>query len=84
MAYGCVPVVSALPCFADYVKDRVNGVVFSHHGVSGVQNLTRELLRLVQAPAEVATLALAAVQKSREYELGGVASLYLADFGSLC
>jgi glycosyltransferase involved in cell wall biosynthesis len=83
MAHGCVPVVSALGCFQDYIEDRVNGAIFDHEGRQPEQYLARELAALVGDPARVATLSAAAELKSREYELGRVAELYLADFASL-
>jgi len=32
MAWGCVPIVSDLACFRDFVHHRANGVVFDHRG----------------------------------------------------
>jgi len=30
MSYGCIPVVSDLNCFKDFIKNKKNGLVFNH------------------------------------------------------
>jgi glycosyltransferase involved in cell wall biosynthesis len=43
MAHGCVPVVSALDCFLDFLVPSVNGMVFDHRSPEGAALLGRAL-----------------------------------------
>ena len=83
MAHGCVPVVSSLECFTEYVEDRINGIVFEHEGSRPEQNLARELMGLLSEPARVAEISRAAQLTSCDYALDRIVALYLADFSSL-
>jgi glycosyltransferase involved in cell wall biosynthesis len=84
MANGCVPLVSNLDCFRDYIQDGTNGFVFDHRHGDPVQNLaTRvtDLLRLSEA--NLARIAEVARDVTREFAVETVAEKYLDDFASL-
>ena len=83
MAHGCVPVVSSLECFKEYIKEGVNGVTFNHEGFHPEHNLAKELMALTGNPARIVTISAAAAQICRDYELDRIAAMYLADFASL-
>ena len=83
MAAGCVPVVSALGCFADFVRDGENGVVFNHRAADPVAELSRALLNLVNSPGRQAQLREAAWTTARSYTLPKIANQLIADFRSI-
>ena len=47
MAWGCVPIVSDLVCFKDFIKDGYNGLIFDHrgHGPEGILKTAIERLQ---------------------------------------
>ena len=48
MANGCVPLVSKLDCFRDYVSDGMTGFVFDHRGPEPEKNLAKRLTTVLQ------------------------------------
>ena len=49
MANGCVPLVSSLDCFRDYIQDGMNGFVFDHRHGDPIQNLATQMTDLLAA-----------------------------------
>jgi glycogen synthase len=47
MAYGCVPIVSDLECFKDFITNRKNGLVFNHRQ-NAAHNLSLSLKHLME------------------------------------
>ncbi|MBA3962734.1 MAG: glycosyltransferase family 4 protein [Chthoniobacterales bacterium] len=84
MASGCAPIVSALACFRDYVKDDANGFVFDHRTPEPAQSLAARLAQILQLPEEeLAPIGQAARATATEFSVENVAPRYLADFESL-
>jgi glycosyltransferase involved in cell wall biosynthesis len=84
MANGCVPLVSALPVFRDYIEDGVNGFVFDHRGECGADNLLAKLNELLSLDRQARNkMADAARAKAAEFALEPVAQRYLDDFATL-
>lgn len=83
MAQGCVPIVSALDCFADFVSDGVNGLVFDHHASDPVAALHEEIARLCSDPALRERLALRAMEVRHSHSLGGIAEKFLHLFSGI-
>jgi glycosyltransferase involved in cell wall biosynthesis len=84
MANGCIPIVSGLSCFTDYIRDGATGFVFDHRTANPEQTLTRRLDELLRKPAaELARVAAAGQAKAAEFAAGPVADQYLSDFESL-
>lgn len=84
MAEGCVPVVSNLACFRDYITDKVNGFVFDHRAPAPAENLAARLKEMLEfSPDKLAALRVAAHATAEEFDVAGVAPRYLEDFASL-
>jgi glycosyltransferase involved in cell wall biosynthesis len=83
MAGGCVPVVSALGCFGDFVRTNENGVIFNHRAANPGAELANELLTLIRSPELRERLSAAAWHTARGYTLPAVAERYIADFRSV-
>jgi glycosyltransferase involved in cell wall biosynthesis len=84
MANGCVPLVSSLSCFDDYIDDGVTGFVFDHRGDRQENALTDRLAYLLRLGRnELLKIGDAARAKAAEFALEPVAQRYLDDFASL-
>jgi glycosyltransferase involved in cell wall biosynthesis len=83
MAAGCLPVVSALGCFADFIHHGENGVVFNHRATDPVAELTDALMALIQTPERRTHLRNAAWNTARNYTLSKIANQLIDDFHSL-
>ena len=82
MAEGCVPLVSNLACFNDYIEDGVTGFVFDRFGgYPALGNRLADLLRLDRNA--LAKIAHAARAKAAEFAIEPVAQRYLEDFASV-
>ena len=84
MANGCIPLVSNLLCFRDYIEDSVTGFVFDHRGENADQRLAERLSDTLKLDADkFGKISQAARAKAAEFALEPVAQRYLDDFASL-
>jgi len=83
MAAGAVPVVSALPCFRDFVTSGENGEIFDHTSPDAAARLAAALGKLLGDAPQRARLAAAAQATARRYDYGDYAAALLADFSTL-
>ena len=83
MSHGCVPVVSELPCFHDFIQDRVDGLFFDHLADQPERQLANRLMELMRDETQRVRLSLAAARKAKDYGLERIASLFLEDFRSI-
>lgn len=81
MAWGCVPVVSDLACFRDYLEHGRNGFVFNHRAVDGVSALA-QTLSLALSPAGLG-LSSVASQVRETHACPVIAGKFLEDFQSI-
>ena len=83
MAAACAPVVSALSCFNELVRDGDTGLVFDHAAPDAVTTLAGALARLVadtRLRREIGARAQAYVQR---FDFAASARTVLADFSRL-
>lgn len=83
MAAGAVPVVSQLPCFTDFVRDGVNGLVFDHTAPDAAQRCADALAVLVADAPRRTALAQQARTDARAYDFPTFARRLLDDFSTL-
>jgi glycosyltransferase involved in cell wall biosynthesis len=83
MAAGAVPVVSALPCFSDFVRDGRNGRVFEHAAPDAPERLAVILGELVRDTRLRLSMAKNAQSDVRLYDFPKFAARLLEDFSSL-
>ncbi len=81
MAWGCVPVVSDLACFRDYLRAGENGLVFDHRAADPVASLAAALATAC-SPAGLA-LSPAAARVRATHSTARIAADFLADFHRL-
>lgn len=80
MAAGAVPVVSALPCFADYVKNGHNGFVFDHEGEEAPQRLAEILAQALRDHGRRRTMSALARTSVQRYDYPRYAAHLLESF----
>lgn len=81
MAWGAVPIVSALACFRDFVTPSHNGIVFDHRGANSVANLTEVFAGLPQQPLEA--MSRGALHVRETHAPKRIAAQFLDDFESI-
>jgi glycosyltransferase involved in cell wall biosynthesis len=81
MAWGCVPVVSALECFADFVHAGRNGLVFDHRASDRAERLAAALV--AAAAPEARALGESALGVRSSHAPGTIAEQFLADFSAM-
>ncbi len=79
MSQGCVPIVSALACFADIVEDGRSGLVFNHRDDNAATELLRKLEWLFADMANLRAMRSQAWARAKQFALEHVASAYEAD-----
>ena len=83
MSAGCVPVVSSLPCFQDFTRQRQNAVVFNHRVEDPTAALCNALSDLLKHTSILSGLSQAAWKTAKKYEITEVATSYVRDFNKL-
>ncbi len=83
MAGGCVPVVSALACFGDFVRPRQNGLVFAHRGPDPAGALADALQEALLDARWRREAARAARETACGYALPEIALRFLRDFSAV-
>jgi glycosyltransferase involved in cell wall biosynthesis len=83
MATGAVPVVSRLPCFADFVTAGGNGETFAHESADAVADLAGSLARLLGDATRRDQLSAAARKAIKRYAVNGLSLQLSAEFSSL-
>jgi glycosyltransferase involved in cell wall biosynthesis len=80
MAWGCVPVVSNLACFHDFIEHERNGLVFDHRHRDAVSLLGEAIERLQTDPEFRAKLALQALAVRKSHSTAFIASQFIQEF----
>ena len=83
MAWGCVPVVSDLGCFKDFVQHARNGVSFDHRSANAAGELRGALGRLMEDQELRSRLSMEAVKVCQTHSPEHIAQLFLADFQAI-
>ncbi|WP_017733608.1 glycosyltransferase family 4 protein [Nafulsella turpanensis] len=81
MAWGCVPVVSKLDCFQDFIKPGENGLAFDHRKENAVHLLRESLLYLMNEEKIRFDLAQKGLDVRVSHSVPYIASLFLRKFG---
>jgi glycosyltransferase involved in cell wall biosynthesis len=81
MAWGCIPVVSDLACFRDYIVPSKNGFVFDHRASEAVENLAAVLMRALSTSGQ--SMAAAAIEVRDSHAVKTIADQFLSDFETI-
>tara|TARA_B100001057_G_scaffold269561_1_gene269721 strand:- start:1073 stop:2185 length:1113 start_codon:yes stop_codon:yes gene_type:complete len=82
MSQGCVPLVSSLPCFQDFVSPD-NGFIFDENNEGVKNNLLQCLKTAIQIEAKHQQFSDKAYEKAKEFEPSKVARSFLEDFAKM-
>lgn len=80
MAWGCVPVVSEIDCFKDFIKNEINGLIFDHRDKNAYKLLRKTIERLQNDNNLRMNLAMTALEVRNTHSVSSVASLFLEEF----
>lgn len=83
MAAGCATVVSALPCFQDFVRPGANAVVFDHRDPAPVDRLGEALGSLITNDPLRRSLSVQGTRDVQRYDYATFADTLLQDFEQL-
>jgi glycosyltransferase involved in cell wall biosynthesis len=79
MSCGCVPLVSSLSCFEDFIKGGINGSRVGLDSLDGVEKLSHALHTLLREGA-LEEKSLQAIQTAKNYQIAKVAKIFIEDF----
>jgi len=82
MSCGCVPLVSSLSCFGDFIENDKNGYIVAVGQADGVERLSGALAERLNQPS-LEEQSIQAMQTSGAYETNEVAKQFLDDFNQL-
>jgi glycosyltransferase involved in cell wall biosynthesis len=82
MANSCVPIVSGLDCFKDFISDRFNGLIFNHRDDNCAKILAQSIENLIKNE-NLEKMNLKSYQTSTDYDIQSVGSKYLEKFKNL-
>ena len=85
MSCGCIPIVSQLPCFADFISFGSEGFCLHERKNQNMEEAIRAALSkvIILQECQKREIGIAAWERSKEYELDKVTQFYLDDFFSL-
>lgn len=83
MAWGCVPIVSGLACFRDFINNGINGLVFDHRSSEAI-NLLRDAMEALKKDRLYRLgLAREAIKVQNSHSTSRIANLFLEEFESI-
>ncbi len=83
MSAGCVPLVSSLGCFSDFLRQNENGRIFRRSAPDLAAEISDALLELIARKEQLPILSKGAVETAKGYEVSTVAQRYVEDFHAL-
>lgn len=83
MSQGCVPIVSALDCFRDYLEPGVNGLVFDHRAADPADALAKAMAKLIAPDAPLAPMRHKAIETAQRFSVAEIAQRHIEDFQTL-
>lgn len=83
MAYGCVPVVSNLECFKDFIENGVNGLTYDNNVVSQAEELSIVLWKLINDDILIEDISKRAKLIIKEFSTEIIGEQFLEDFGKM-
>lgn len=83
MSYGCIPIVSDLDCFKDFIVDGKNGIIFNHRSADASVKLSDSILRLQHDEKLRTALIKEAVKVNESHSTQKIANSFLETFLSI-
>jgi glycosyltransferase involved in cell wall biosynthesis len=83
MAWGCVPIVSNLSCFQDFITNGTNGLIFDHRSPDAIDLLGKAIMRLSSDAELRISLAHRAIEVRNSHSTSAIAEEFLDDFAKV-
>ncbi|GAB2580906.1 hypothetical protein GCM10027190_32700 [Spirosoma areae] len=80
MAWGCVPVVSNLSCFQDFIVHNENGLIFDHRAQNAIEQLTEHITHVQNDEEHRIKLGKNALNVRQTHSIQHIAALFLDEF----
>lgn len=79
MSYGCIPVVSDLDCFKDFIKNKKNGLIFDHKNLPEIK-LAKTVKKLQNSKKLLKMYSKNAFKVNFSHSPEYISSLFINDF----
>jgi glycosyltransferase involved in cell wall biosynthesis len=83
MAYGCVPIVSELSCFNDFIQNGINGVTYNHMASNQSETLAKVIDLLMSDDTALSRLSEEGKKVAARYSAQVVAREFIEDFNKI-
>lgn len=83
MSFGCVPIVSSLRCFEDFIMHGRNGLIFDHRSSNSLDFLAASILQLATDPISLAAFAERAMRVRHSHHPTTIANSMISLFDRL-
>ncbi len=83
MAWGCVPIVSNLACFKDFIVPQHNGLIFDHRAPDAITQLAQTLTYLQQEDTVRYQLSQQAINVRETHSVSAIAQHFLNEFNQI-
>lgn len=80
MARGCIPIVSDLACFRDYLQPEHNGFVFNHVAANPTDALAERLSECVRSEGGLLAIRQRGLETAQRFTPARISDLFLQDF----
>ena len=80
MAWGCIPLVSDLACFKDFIEDGSNGFIFDHRSPDASGVLAEVLNGIISRPGIWGDCSRQALRVNETHGTSKIASLFIDEF----
>ncbi len=84
MARGCIPIVSDLACFRNYLQPGHNGFVFNHISTNSADALAECLSESIRLEGELIAMRQQGLETAQRFTPAKVAEQFLEDFHIIC
>jgi glycosyltransferase involved in cell wall biosynthesis len=80
MAWGCVPIVSNLECFRDFISHEKNGLVFDHRDPDAVSCLRKAIMYLQKETSQRVQMSAEALRVRESHSTKKIACSFIKEF----
>lgn len=80
MSWGCVPIVSSLSCFQDFIEHRKNGLIFDHRKADCINDLSNLIFEITENIELRNSLAQEAIKVSKSHSIETISKTFLTSF----
>lgn len=83
MAWGCIPVVSDLDCFKDFIENNINGFIFNHRIADSIFDLVQVLNKIIFNKELQESIFIKSQSVRNTHSLSTIADQFIAEFNEV-